>query len=255
MAGLDVVGFLPFSSSAWIGKKSAVVFVPGCNFLCGYCHSYPLVLYPNKLPRIELEKVFSEIVSERQRAGIEGIVVSGGEPTLHGTKLTAFLEKIKDFGFEAKIDTNGSNPFMIRTLVDNNLVDFVSLDIKAPYLPAKYFSVTKKKAVLSKIMKSIDLVISSGIDYEFTMTFVPSLHSPRDVFAIARYLKGAKRFVLQQFRAENGVMDDAFESVATPSYDSLVEIAQKIRNISEVRVRTLQGDQIVSATQRIEAVK
>lgn len=253
MQELDVVGFLPFSPTAWSGKNSSVVFVPGCNFSCGYCHSYPLVLYPNKLPRIELKKIFSEL--EKQRGSVEGVVISGGEPTLHGAKLTAFLETVKRLGFEVKVETNGSNPFMIRTLIDNNLVDFVSLDIKAPYSPAKFFSVTKKKAILSKVMKSIDLVISSGIDYEFTMTFVPRLHTARDVFAVARYLKGAKRFVLQQFRPENGVMEKEFEAVRSPTYDELVEIAQNIRNIADVRVRTHNGDQVVSSPQKIEALK
>lgn len=253
MQDLDIVGFLPFSKTAWIGKNSAVVFVPGCNFSCGYCYSYPLILYSNKLPRMEPEKVFSEI--QKGRESISGVVVSGGEPTLHGTKLTGFLEKVKSLGFEAKIDTNGSNPFMIRTLVDDNLVDFFSMDIKAAYTPAKYFAVTKKKAILSKVMKSIDLIISSGVDYEFTMTYVPGLHSPRDVFAVSRYLKGAKRFVLQQFRPEGGAMEKRFEQLHSPSYDELVEIAQRIRNIAEVRVRTQNGDQIVSEPQRIEALK
>lgn len=253
MPELDVVGFLPFSPTAWAGKPSAVIFVPGCNFSCGYCHSYPLVLYPSKLPRMELQKIFSEL--EKSRSSIDGIVVSGGEPTLHGARLTNFLEKIKCLGFEVKIETNGSNPFMIRTLVDNNLADFISMDIKAAYSPAKFFAVTKKKAILSKVMKSIDLIISSGVDYEFTMTFVPGLHSPRDVFAVARYLKGAKRFVLQQFRADNGVMDKAFESVKSPAYEELVEIAQSIRNIADVRVRTHNGDQVVSSPQKIEVLK
>ncbi len=253
MQELDIVGFLPFSSSAWIGKNAAVAFVPGCNFLCGYCYNYPLVLYPSKLPRIELKKIFSEL--QRERASIQGIVVSGGEPTLHGAKLANFLEKAKDLGLETKIDTNGSNPFMIRTLIDNNLLDFVSLDIKAAYTPAKYFSVAKKKAVLSKVMKSIDLVISSGIDYEFTMTFVPGLHSARDVFAITRYLKGAKRFVLQQFKTDAGVMEKEFETRHSPTYDELVEIAQNIKNIAEIRVRTQKGDAVVSELQRIEALK
>ena len=146
MPELDVVGFLPFSPTAWAGKPSAVIFVPGCNFSCGYCHSYPLVLYPSKLPRMELQKIFSEL--EKSRSSIDGIVVSGGEPTLHGARLTNFLEKIKCLGFEVKIETNGSNPFMIRTLVDNNLADFISMDIKAAYSPAKFFAVTKKKAIL-----------------------------------------------------------------------------------------------------------
>jgi pyruvate formate lyase activating enzyme len=250
---LDIVGFLPFSSTAWSGKNSAVVFLPGCNFSCGYCHSYPLVLYAGKLPRIENEKIFSGL--QKNRGSIQGIVVSGGEPTLHGARLVSFLEKIKNLGFETKLDTNGSNPFMVKTLIDNNLLDFISLDIKAAYTPAKYFSITKKKSVLSKVMKSIDIVISSGIDYEFSFTFVPGLHSPRDVFAVTRYLKGAKLFVLQQFRQENGVMDKAFESMLSPSYDELVQIAQNINGIAEVRVRTVNGDQSVSCVQKIEAAK
>lgn len=253
MQELDIVGFLPCSESAWAGKKSAVVFLPGCNFFCGYCHGHELLLNPEKLQRIENEKVFLEL--KKNNSTIDSVVVSGGEPTLHGARLVAFLEKIKNLGFLVKLETNGSNPFMIRTLLDNSLVDFVSLDIKAAYTPAKYFLVTKKKGVLSKVMKSIDIVISSNLDYEFSFTFVPGLHTAKDVFAVARYLKGAKRFVLQQFRKENGLLSEEFEKYRESSYNELVEIAQSIRNIADVRVRTAHNEQSVSDAQKIELRK
>lgn len=244
MPDLDIVGFIPKSMSDWRGKVSAVLFVPGCNFLCGYCFSHQLVLHPAALNKIPVSTVFEHLADKQN--GIRAVVITGGEPTLHGNRLMHFLEEVQSMGMMTRIETNGSNPFMLRTLLENELVDSVVLDIKAPLYPQRYLDATGKSAVLSKIKRSIFLVMKSGIDYEFRVVVVPGKISAKDVQSIARSVRGAKRMVLHQFSPSFGTIDKTFEQVPATSYDELIECAQKISGIQEVRIKTAKGEETVS---------
>lgn len=250
MKDLDIVGFIPKSFSEWRGKVSSTVFVPGCNFLCGYCFSHQLILHPNSLPKIPMAEILEHLADKQN--GLQAVVVTGGEPTLHGNRLMRFLEEVQSIGLLTRIETNGSNPFMLRTLIENDLVDSVVLDIKAPLYPDRYLEATGKTAVLSKIKRSVFMTLKSGIDYEFRVVVIPGKTTVRDIQSIGRSIRGAKRFVLHSFTPFSGTLDKKFESIAAASYDELIELGQKVSGIQEVRIRTERGEETVNRLTQIQ---
>ncbi|MBU0636002.1 anaerobic ribonucleoside-triphosphate reductase activating protein [Candidatus Micrarchaeota archaeon] len=249
MRELDIAGFIPKSVVDWRGKVSSVVFVPGCNFACDYCFSHQLISKPDSLPKIHVSTVLDSL-SNRQN-NIKAVVISGGEPTLHGHRLIRFLEEVQARGLLTRIETNGSNPFMIRFLIENELLDSVVLDVKAPLYSKRYAETVNKTAVLSKVKRSMYLVMDSGIDYEFRTVVIPGKTSLRDIQSIARSIRGAKRFVLQQFVPFSGTLNPKFESISATSYDQLIEFAQKVIGIQEVRIKTEKGEETINQLSRI----
>ena len=213
------------------GRIAATVFLLGCNFRCPFCYSSELVL-PEKMaeqPKIA-EKAFFDFLKERQGL-LEGVVICGGEPTIH-KDLPDFIKRIKDLRFLLKLDTNGSNPEMLRELMQKGLVDYVAMDIKAP-LGAKYDLATGVKVDLDKIKESIEIIKGSGVDYEFRSTIVPSIHSKEDVIQMAKDISPAKKYYLQNFRGEKTI-DPRFEEIKPYAKDFLLEIQKEISSFFEI---------------------
>ncbi|HUW71708.1 MAG TPA: anaerobic ribonucleoside-triphosphate reductase activating protein [Candidatus Humimicrobiaceae bacterium] len=205
------------------GRIAATIFLCGCNFRCPWCYSSELVL-PEKIkkqPKIT-EKEFFKFLESRKEL-LEGVVVCGGEPTIN-KDLPDFVREIKSLGFLVKIDTNGSNPQMLKNLIDKKLIDYVAIDIKGPQ--KKYSQLTGIKADIKEIQKSIDILKEDKVDYEFRSTIVPSLHTKEDVIEMARWISGAKRYYLQNFRSEKTI-DPNFEKIEPYPQEFLLEI-QKI---------------------------
>jgi pyruvate formate lyase activating enzyme len=205
------------------GRIAATIFLCGCNFRCPWCYSSELVL-PEKIknqPKIT-EKEFFEFLKSRKEL-LDGVVICGGEPTIN-KDLPEFIKKIKNLGFLVKLDTNGSNPRMLKNLIDKKLVDYIALDIKGP--KEKYSQFTGVKIDTKKIQESIDILRGDEIDYEFRSTIVPSLHAKEDVIEMAKWIKGAKRYYLQNFRPEKTI-DKKFEKIKPYPQEFLLEI-QKI---------------------------
>lgn len=205
------------------GRIAATIFLCGCNFRCPWCYSSELVL-PEKIknqPKITKKEFFKFLKSRKEL--LEGIVVCGGEPTIN-KDLPDFIKKIKNLGFLVKIDTNGSNPQMLKNLIDKKLIDYVALDIKGP--KKKYSQLTGVKVDIKKIQKSIDTLREDEIDYEFRSTIVPSLHIKEDVIEMGKWISGAKRYYLQNFRSEKTI-DPKFEKIKPYPQEFLLEI-QKI---------------------------
>ena len=213
------------------GKVACTIFTMGCNFRCPFCYSSELVL-PEKMaeqPKIA-EKAFFDFLKERQGL-LEGVVICGGEPTIH-KDLPDFIKRIKDLRFLLKLDTNGSNPEMLRELMQKGLVDYVAMDIKAP-LGAKYDLATGVKVDLDKIKESIEIIKGSGVDYEFRSTIVPSIHSKEDVIQMAKDISPAKKYYLQNFRGEKTI-DPRFEEIKPYAKDFLLEIQKEISSFFEI---------------------
>lgn len=143
----------------------------------------------------DLTDEFFEYLSKR-KGWIDGVVICGGEPTIHND-LGDFCAKVKAMGFAVKLDTNGTNPELIRRLVDAKLVDYIAMDIKAP--PARLAEIVGSSNALNKVNESIELIKSLGIDYEFRTTVTPDL-TINDLGIMANMLRGAKRYILQQYR-------------------------------------------------------
>ncbi len=184
-----------FSGIDFPGRMSCIVFTQGCNFRCSYCHNPELVL-PERFGEPLNEEIFLEFL-ERRKGAIEGVVITGGEPTIH-RDLPKFIEKIKNEGFFVKLDTNGTNPKMIDELIGKNLLDYIAMDIKGSF--NKYQLITNVEVEIRDIIKSMEIIMKSGIAYEFRTTVLKKFHAPEDFLEIGRYVKGAKKYVLQNFK-------------------------------------------------------
>jgi pyruvate formate lyase activating enzyme len=182
------------------GRVSAVIFLAGCNFRCPFCHNRDLVLEHEKIPTIPEEEILG-FLKERSK-WLDGVVISGGEPAMH-RDLPGFLEKLKGIGYAVKLDTNGTNPEMLRELMEKELLDYIAMDIKGPL--EKYEKSSGVEADKGKIKESIKLIINSGIEHEFRSTILPALHTKEDVEAMAKMVKGGRKFYLQQFRPKNTI--------------------------------------------------
>lgn len=189
IAGLDKTSVVDFP-----GKIAAVVFTPGCNLDCYYCHNRHL-LAPGEQPVNHDPQDVLDFLATRVGL-LDGVVVSGGEATLQ-PGLDDFLAAVRGLGFATKLDTNGTRPWMVRDLIDRDLVDFVAMDIKASF--TGYDEITQTDVDRSAIEESIDLLMTSGVDYEFRTTFAPPL-TAADIAQIAMRIRGAKQYALQQYR-------------------------------------------------------
>ncbi|MBD3354582.1 anaerobic ribonucleoside-triphosphate reductase activating protein [Candidatus Woesearchaeota archaeon] len=223
-------GFNKSSLIEYPEKIVSVVFTGGCNFRCPFCHNKDLVLNPDKIPDITEKEIIDYI--EKKRKWIDGIAITGGEPTLH-KELPAFIKRIKDKGFLVELETNGTNPEMIKQLIDDNLVDYLAMDIKAPLEEKKYYQVIgksgDKKKILDNIKKTINIIQKSGVDYEFRTTFVPGLLTKEDIYAIAEQLKGSKRYVIQKFLPNNNI-DPEYEKKDTLKPGFFEEFKEKLKD-------------------------
>jgi len=195
--GLQRVSIIDFPK-----RICAVVFTGGCNFRCPYCHNPELVVDWENLPTISEEEVFSFL--EHRRGLLDGICITGGEPTIH-KKLPNFIKKIKKKGFQVKLDTNGTNPSMIEELINEGLLDYIAMDVKAT--PEKYNIATGVSVNIKDIKKSTKAIMEGKIDYEFRTTVFPDFFSTEDAKKIGEWLKGARRFVLQRPRKLKMLLD------------------------------------------------
>lgn len=186
-------GILPSTLIDWPGKIAAVLFVFGCNFRCHFCHNPELVLENND-ENIDFWDLLDFL--KKRRNWIDGIVITGGEPTLY-KDLPLVFKILKNEGFLTKLDTNGTNPQMIEYLLEKKLVDYIAMDIKGS--PEKYQMITGYNINFEIILKSIQLIMKSDIDYEFRTTVLPRFHKKEDFEKIGNLIKGAKKYYLQQF--------------------------------------------------------
>ncbi len=189
-----VGGFQKVSLSDYPGLISSIVFTQGCNFRCPWCHNPDLVDPSRFGPSIPWDEVLAFLQSRTGR--VEGVVVTGGEPTVHAD-LPDRLAELKCMGFQVKLDTNGSNPRMLRHLLETGLLDFVSMDVKAPLY--KYEEAAGRTVSAADIAASINLVLGSSLPHEFRTTLLPML-ATEDLHAIGALVRGCQRFVLQEFR-------------------------------------------------------
>jgi pyruvate formate lyase activating enzyme len=170
---------------------------------------------------------------EQQKGWADGVCITGGEPTLQ-RDLPELCSRIKQMGFMVKLDTNGTNPTILKELVDTELVDYVAMDIKSPLIPEKYSRATGVDAerLLENVKESIRLLMESNIDYEFRTTIVPTIHDIEDVKQICRSLKGCKKYVLQKFDVSIGktVLDPDFmsKSISEEEMQKFLAAAQEI---------------------------
>jgi len=199
---MDIRGFIRTSLVDWDGEVVSTIFAPGCNFDCGFCYNHALVHHPETLKQISEETVLDYLKNNSDF--VDGICISGGEATLQ-KDLYAFCRKVKEIGLKVKLDTNGSNPAILKKLIKDKLVDYVAMDVKAPLSAEEYEKVigVKNNYLLDNVKESIRTLLNSDVDYEFRTTVVPTLHTEAKIKEMARSLAGCKKYVLQKFQPEN----------------------------------------------------
>jgi len=229
---VPVAGIQPFTTIDFPGKIAAVFFTQGCPWHCRYCHNAALRLagHENSLSRDSLESFLSS------RAGfIEGIVVSGGEPTIHAS-LPNLLSGIKEYGYDTALHTNGHDPEMLGSILRQGLVDYVAMDVKAP--PAAYDRITRCTNTGISATRSISKILSSHVDYEFRTTYHPSLLTEEELMDTvhAVYNAGARKYYIQRF-TKKGVQDEELmqggDYVEIP--DAVVQEARQLFSVFDVR--------------------
>ncbi len=201
------------------GRIASMVFTRGCTFACPWCHNGTLL---DEGESISTEDFFSFLESRKKL--IDGVVVSGGEPTIHGD-IEDFLARIRETGLAVKLDTNGSLPQVLERILDLSLVDYVAMDVKAPL--RDYGKVVGVDGYEDAIKKSISLIMERAPDYEFRTTFVPGLHNQDSAAGIGKLIEGAKAYYLQYFRPVGTILSPEYRTIRASNRDEL-EIYSRI---------------------------
>ena len=190
-------------------KVACVLYTPSCNFACPYCHNWE-TLIQERLAPLSFEDILSFL---KKRLGVlDGVVISGGEPTLMDD-LPEKIKKIKELGYLVKLDTNGSNPEMLKELIDKKLIDYVAMDIK--HSPSKYYDVIKNKSISFDIIKEY--------------------HDIDSIYEIGKLLEGSKKLFLQEYKLSDGVHDKSLNEVDEKTAEKYADILSQYIDLVELR--------------------
>ncbi|MDD4351091.1 MAG: anaerobic ribonucleoside-triphosphate reductase activating protein [Clostridia bacterium] len=220
-------GMIKNSFVDYPGEIATVVFTCGCNFDCWYCHNRSLIKQNQKKIEIIEENEVLDFLNKIRKM-IDAVVISGGEPTLQ-KELKSFLIKIKKMNFKTKLDTNGSNPNILKELLDEKLLDYVAMDIKTSF--EKYSNLVQKKVKTEDLQQSIKILMDSNIDYEFRTTFSPDV-TLDDIRLIVQTIKGAKAYALQKYNQPDSNCPAPHNLVV---FDHALEIAKQYIDNSFLR--------------------
>lgn len=215
-----VCGFEKFSMVDFDGRIACTVFTGGCNFRCPFCHNGALVVGNVKAQEIDMQNVFDYL--KKRKGLVDAVCVTGGEPTMH-KDLPDFLREVRNLGYATKLDTNGTNPQMLADVIEEGLVDYVAMDIKNSI--AKYpQTIGIDGANLDDILKSVEILKNSGIDYEFRTTVIDEFHTAEDMREIGEWICGSKRYYLQKYKDNEGCISHGYSEVSRQKADEFVKI-------------------------------
>ncbi|MFH1148167.1 MAG: anaerobic ribonucleoside-triphosphate reductase activating protein [Pseudomonadota bacterium] len=227
----NIKGFVETSFVDWPGRLCAVLFLPGCNFRCPYCHNPDLATGGRSLPAWRFSSILKRL--GELKGWVESVCITGGEATIHNF-LPDLLFELKDKGFQTKLDTNGSNPKVLEYLFQKSLIDFVAMDVKAPLSEPLYGRCTGVIPPLAEIKESIELIMEEGTAYQFRTTIVPRLLGIEDVLNLAGQLRGAKDYKLQNFNP-GATLDPAFQNEPPYEYSTFRELQRRCLDIISLR--------------------
>ena len=212
------------------GRLAATVFLGGCNFRCPFCHNASLVVRGDN-NEISEEEFFSFL--ESRSGKLSGVCITGGEPTLN-PQLPAFINKIRALGYSVKLDTNGTNPDMLESLINDGLVDYVAMDIKSS-LPryAAVCGVTELDT--APVERSVEILLSGKVEYEFRTTVVREFHTAADFVSIGEWIKGARAYFLQPFKDSGDIIEDGFSGYSEAEISALLDVVKTYIPNAQIR--------------------
>ncbi len=224
---MQIAGIQKFSLIDFPGKIATVIFTFWCNFRCSYCHNPEFVseefsknILENSIP----EEVFFHFL-EKRKGLLDGVSICWWEPTIQ-KDLSDFCKKVKELWFFVKIDTNGANPKILKSLIADNLVDYIAMDIKNPL--EKYTEITWANVKVELLKESIEIIKDSSLEYEFRTTCVAGIHNEENIESIAKTLAGAKLYYLQNFKPWNTLQKDfSGKSFTKEELENFQTLAQK----------------------------
>jgi len=201
-------GLQKFSVLDYPGHISAIIFTKGCNFKCQFCYN-PMLVYPSKKDHTLILENDLFYFLKKRIGKLDSVVITGGEPTVQ-QDLPKFIQKIKKLNYLVKLDTNGTNPEMLKNLIQKNLINYIAMDIKAPL--EKYNQITGVEVDFNKIQKSIKIIMQSNLPYEFRTTVVPKFLDTEDIKKIGELIQGAKKWFLQNFKSNTDLVSKKLEN-------------------------------------------
>ncbi len=226
---MNFAGFQKLTLLDYPGKVACILFTRGCNFRCPFCHNASLVTHTDDVV-ISEDEVLTFL---KKRQGIlEGVCISGGEPMLY-EELPDFIRKVKEMGYSVKVDTNGTNPHMLKSCLEEGIVDYVAMDIKNS--PKKYALTSGAEGLFDRVKKSMDYLLSSDCDFEFRTTVVKELHTPEDMEEIGKMIKGTKKYYLQNFVDSGDIISEGMHPLEEKEMEILLNTARKY--IPEAKIR------------------
>lgn len=228
---MEIYGMQKTTLVDYPGHLATTLFTAGCNFRCPYCHNGDLVENISGLSPYSREDIFKHL--ESRKGVIEGVAITGGEPTMH-PDLPDFIRSVKDMGYLVKLDTNGTNPAMLKSLVNEGLVDYVAMDIK--HSRVKYPTVACwDNFSMDDIAESVEFLKSGVVDYEFRTTLCVELHRETDITAIGLWLAGAKAYYLQPYHESEQVLHPGFHPHSKEKLQDFVTILSAFVDKVEIR--------------------
>ena len=216
IAGLQKMTLLDFPE-----RIACTVFLPGCNLRCPFCHNAALVLPEREKDIITEEKLFEFLISRKKK--LDGVCITGGEPTLY-IDLPDLLGRIKELGFQVKLDTNGTNPQILEQVIKDGLCDYVAMDIKNS--SEKYTATCGGIDVLEQVKESAAILMQGLVDYEFRTTVMHPFHTPEDLTQIGRWLQGAERYFIQNFVDSGDLLSSCNEALTENEIKELLNAVQ-----------------------------
>jgi pyruvate formate lyase activating enzyme len=230
---MDIRGLTKFSLVDFPGKLSCIIFVGRCNFRCPYCHNPYLVLYHESQPRIEMEEVLEFLDSRRGK--LDGIVISGGEPSLYH-ETADFAKKVKDMGFEIKFDTNGSHPERVINMCSDGLVDMLGIDYKAPAESYNEITASTVRDLSERVRSLIKYAVDNNIPCDIRTTVHKKFHSPEILKKMRKELDelGVEEWHLQQFHPVE-IIDETLLEEETYTDPELSALAKEMGSSTYVR--------------------
>ena len=224
-------GFQKLTVLDYPGKVACIVFTPGCNFRCPFCHNAALVTHIDKDTYIDVSEVLAYL--KKRQGLLDGVVITGGEPLLQDG-IEKFIAEIKSLGYSVKLDTNGSFPEKLISIVEKGLVDYVAMDIKNS--KEKYgMTIGVEDFDITPIEKSVDFLKQGKVDYEFRTTIVKNFHTLEDIQDIVVWLKGAHKYFLQNFVDSGDLITDGLEPVSALLLKEMKEKATEFIPSVEIR--------------------
>lgn len=219
----EFLGMEKLSLVDYEGKVAATLFTGGCNFRCPFCHNSSLVETPDEIEYIPFNEIMAYL--QKRKGILDAVCITGGEPTLLPS-LKAKIKSIKQLGYFVKLDSNGTNPQILKELIDEKLIDYVAMDIKNS--KEKYCKTIGLKNInLKNIEQSIELLKNSGVDYEFRTTIVKGLHEKEDFEKIGKWLQGSKRYFLQHFVDKGNCIENNLEEINEKEANIFKEVLEK----------------------------